>query len=128
MYNFKKFEKTNQKTESRITVTASNSFGLPTKFFTDNQIASFKYVVLFYDEQQKAVGLHFTNDDEEKHKFTILKSKRGFGGSIIAMSFFKTNNLDADKYHGRYEWEKYPQEGVGELFVIKLKERNKQDT
>lgn len=125
MFNFKKFEKTNQRTENRITVTSSNSFGFPTKFYVDNNIGQYKYVVLYYDEEQKAVGLHFTNNEEEKHKFTILKSKRGFGGAVIATSFFKTNNLNPAQYHGRYEWEKYTQEGAGELFVIKLVENSK---
>ncbi len=38
-------------------------------------------------------------------------------------SFLKTHNIDPKIYYGRYEWEKYNLEGVGNIFVIKLKER-----
>ncbi len=120
MYNFKKFEKTNQRVESRITVSASNSIGFPTKFFQDNNISEYKYVVLYYDENEKAVGIFFTNDEEEKHKFTLVKSKIGYGASVVATSFFKVNGIDAKFYRNRYEWEKVAQEGIGDLFVIKL--------
>lgn len=127
MYNFKKFVKTSQRSEDRITVTTSNSFGFPTKFYKDNKINQYKYVVVYYDEEQKAVGLHFTNDEEEKHKFSILRSKQGYGGSIVATSFFKTNNLNPKIYRGKYEWEKTTLEGVGDLFVIKLREKEREE-
>jgi hypothetical protein len=122
-FNFKKFEHTNQRFEDRITVTGTSSFGFPTKFFKDHNIASYKYVVIFYDADKKAVGLHFTNSEEEKHKYTILKSKVGYGGSVIATSFFKTYNINPKTYQGRYEWEKKEIPEAGTLFVIVLKER-----
>jgi|GEM_PF-770646 len=121
-FNFHKFENTNQRFEDRITVTGTNAFGFPTKFFKDQSIENYKYVVIFYDPDKKAVGLHFTNSEEEKHKFTIIKSK-GYGGSVIATSFFKTYNIDPKKYHGKYEWEKKEMPPTGTLFVIILKER-----
>lgn len=120
MYNFKKFEKTNQKNETRITVTASNSIGFPKKFYEDNHVENWKYVVLFYDEQEKAIGIQFTNSEEEKHKFTLIKSNAGYGASIVATSFFKTKSIDSKAYRNRYVYEKITQEGIGELFVIKL--------
>lgn len=120
MYNFKKFEKTNQRVENRITISASNSIGFPTKFFQDNHIGDYKYVVLYYDEIEKAVGIQFTNDEEEKHKFTLVKSKIGYGASIVATSFFKVNGIDAKLYRNKYDWEKVTEDGIGELYVIKL--------
>lgn len=120
MFNFQKFEKTNSRYEDRITVTASNSIGFPTKFYQDNNIADYKSVVLYYDKDQKAIGILFTNSDEEKHKFSILKSKKGYGGSIVATSFFKTYGIDTKLYHRRYKWEKVNQEGIGDIFVIQL--------
>lgn len=124
VYNFKKFENVNKKTEDKITVTKSNSIGFPSKFYSDNNIKDFKYVVLFYDEVQKALGVHFTNDEVEKSKFTIIKGKIGAtGGSIIARSFFKTYNIDSTKYAGRYEYVKENIEGVGQVFVVQLKEK-----
>lgn len=121
-YQFKRFENLYQKLENRITITKSESIGFPTKFFKDNNIAQYKWVILFYDEQQKAIGIQFTSDENEKNRFTIIKNT-GYGGGVIARSFFRSNNIDTQKYHGRYEWEKVKEEGIGELFVIKLVEK-----
>lgn len=121
--NLKKFEGTKARLENRITVTASNSFGYPRKFYKDNNIENFKYVVLYYDEKNKVIGFLFTNSEEEGHKYTLIKSKQGYGASIVATSFFRTYNLDSKKYRGRYDWEKRNLEGVGELYVIRLVER-----
>lgn len=120
---FVKFEETNKRQEDRITVTGHSSFGFPTKFYNDNKINEYKYVTLFFDQEINEVGFYFHNDETEKHKFSILKSKQGFGGSIVASSFFKNKNLDSKIYRGRYEWKKLNQEGVGEMYVIKLKIR-----
>jgi hypothetical protein len=122
-FNFKKFENQNQRFEDRITVTNSNSFGFPTKFYKDHNISQFKYAVLYYDSTRMAVGIQFTNSDKEKFKFRVLKSGKGFGGSVLATSFFKTYNITASKYHGRYNWEEKGYPGIGTLFIIILKER-----
>lgn len=123
MYNFKKFEEINKRSEGRITVTGSNGFGLPTKFYRDNQIYDFKYVVLYWDQDKKVVGMHFTNDKDEKSKFSIVKSKK-YGGMVSAKSFFTKNEIDAKLYKGRYDYEKHDEPGVGRLYVIRLVERN----
>lgn len=124
VYNFKKFESVNKKTEDKITVTKSHSIGFPSKFYSDNHIKDFNYVVLFYDQEQKAIAVHFTNSEEEKSKFTIIRPKQNAtGGAIIARSFFKTYNIDPAKFANRYEYTKDEIEGVGRVFVIELKER-----
>lgn len=124
-HGFVKFTQTNQRYEDRITVTGTNTFGFPTRFYENNNIKTYKYVVLYYDAIKKSVGLHFTNSETEEHKFTIIKSKQGYGGSVVATSFFKSYNIDAKKYHGRYTWEKKEYPDTGELFVITLKENPK---
>lgn len=123
MYNFKKFENTNQRTEERITITAHNSIGFPTKFYQNNNVENYKYVILYYDENEKVLGIQFSTDEQEKHRFSLIKSKQGYGASIVATSFFKVNGIDAKIYKNRYPWEKVAQEGIGELFVIKLRSR-----
>ncbi len=128
MYNFKKFENTNKRTEERITVTAHNSIGFPTKFYQDNNVGDYKYVILYFDETEKALGIQFSNDEMEKHKFSLIKNKNGYGGSIVATSFFKVNGIDAKAYRNRYLWEKVAQEGIGELFVVKLQPREQGGT
>ena len=122
-YQFQKFEGRNVRLEDRMTVTKSYSMGFPTKFYKDKGIKDFKYVVLFWDANNRAIGLFFTNNESERNKFAVIHSKAGYGGSVIARSFFRSYGIDPKLYHGRYEWEKHSLEGVGELFVIKLKER-----
>ncbi len=119
-YSFQKFERTNARLEDRITITGSRAFGFPTKFFQDNNIGRFKYVVLYYDEKNKGVGFQFSNDEQEKHKFTLIKSKQGYGGSAVATSFFKIYNLEPKRYKGRYKWKKKNIPGIGKLFIINL--------
>lgn len=125
-YNFKKFEGFGTKTDNRITITRSNSIGLPKKFHSDNKIKKYKHAVLYWDRQNEAVGILFTNDEQEKHKFSIMHSDK-YGGSIAAVSFFKKCDIDPKIYYGKYDWKKENIEGVGELFVINLKKKVESD-
>jgi hypothetical protein len=120
-YNFVKFEGRNQKLEDRITVTRSSSIGFPTKFYNDNGISEYKFALLFWDAENSAIGISFTNDVEDSNRFSINHSDK-YGGAIIARSFFKSNNVDLEKVSGKYKWEKVALDGVGTLFVIKLTE------
>lgn len=124
MYQFKKFENTNARLEDRITLTRSGSIGFPTKFYQDNGIKEFRYVILFFDELKQAVGLQFANNQEEKNKFSIIHNKFGHGGAIVVRSFLKTYNIDPGEYYGRYSWSKENLPDTGELFVIELKKRD----
>jgi hypothetical protein len=123
MYSFVKFVGRNSKIENRITITRSHSFGLPTKFYKDNSLDDYKTVELYWDGETRAVGLKFTNEIGGHDRFAITKHPGGFGGSVLAKSFFTTYGLSPDKYRGRYTWKKENIEGVGELFIIELKER-----
>jgi hypothetical protein len=122
-YQFVKFENTGGKYETRISITASRSIGFPTKFYKDNNINRYKYVILFYDEEKKAVGIKFTRDEDEPHKYTIIKGEK-YGGSVVATSFFKKYNIDATKFKGKYKWRKVRTD-FGILFVIEIQEGQK---
>ncbi|HPJ16754.1 MAG TPA: hypothetical protein PK639_00810 [Candidatus Woesebacteria bacterium] len=120
---FEKFSKQNKKYDERITITKSFNFGFPARFFSENNLSSFKYVVLYFDNESKEIGFQFTSDEQEKYKYTLFgqgKTKEGYGGSIIASSFFRNYNIDPKIYHGKYTPEKRLVEGIGDLFVIKL--------
>ncbi len=122
-FNFKKFENRHGRYENRITVTKSNSIGFPSKFYSDNKINDYKFVVLYWDLDKKAIGINFTNEDSGKSNFSIVHSKLGYGGTVAAKSFFTHNNINTKEYYGRYEWTKFDQADVGTLFVISLKKR-----
>ncbi len=123
MYDFTKFEGRNARLEDRITITKSNSIGFPTRFCEKNNIKSYKYVVLFWDKKNQAIGLHFINDELEKNKFSITFSDR-YGGNIVARSFFRAHGLDPQKYHGKYDWKKENVDGIGEIYVVDLKTKS----
>ncbi len=120
-FQFSKFEGRNGRFEDRITISKSNSIGFPTRFYNDNKIADYKYIVLFWDEKENAIGILFSNDENERSKFTIIRTEK-YGGMASAKSFFTQYKIDTGKFRGRYEWEKFNQPNVGELFVIRLKE------
>jgi len=118
-YSFEKFEKKNIRQEKRITLTKSSQIGFPTRFCEDNNVKSFKYIVLFFDKTKKAIAIHFTNNENEENKFKIIHYKK-YGSSVIARSFFNEYSIDPKLYHGRYDYKKINQEGIGELFVFDL--------
>jgi hypothetical protein len=123
-YVFKKFEGVHKRLENRITITKSSSIGLPSKFYTDNEIDKFKFAVLFWDENQKAIGIHFSNKEDEKDKFTIVHNEK-YGGQLLAKSFFKSLNIDPKIYRGRYDFELKEIEGIGKVYIVILKENLK---
>lgn len=126
-YNFQKFEGRNGRLENRITITKSNSIGFPSKFYADNKIKDFKYAVLYWDKENKVIGIRLTNEESETSKFTIMHSKIGYGGSVVVRSFFRMYGIDPRVYHGRYGWEKNNVDGIGEIFVIKIGMKDHKD-
>jgi len=127
-YNFVQHIATGKRFEDRITVTRSRSIGLPTQFFADNKIGDFKYAVLFYDKSSSAVGIYFTNDESTKGKITITRNNQGYGGHILATSFFKANRINVKKFSGRYDYQKKALKELGidrdgEMYIIELKEK-----
>lgn len=122
-FNFKKFEQIHQRFENRMSLTKSNSIGLPTGFYNSNNIKDLKFISLFWDQERLAIGIQFHNNEAEKSRFKIIHNKSGLGASVVVRSFFTVNQIDPKKYYGKYSWQKINQEGIGELYVMELKER-----
>lgn len=112
---------------NKISITLANTFNFPRKFYQDNNLGHYKYVVIYYDKDKSLIGLHFINDEDEKYKLKMQKSKKGYGAFISATSFFKTNNIDLKKYKGRYDWKIEDTENIGKLFIINLEDRLEKD-
>lgn len=122
-----KFTNVNKRREERLTVTRSGAMGFPSQFYLDNSVRDYKYTVLYFDQDQMKVALQFSNDDNEKDKISIIHSKTGNGGYIQARNFFKSYKLDPGIYVGRYDYSKETDPTIGQLLVIKLKEKTQDE-
>lgn len=120
--SFVKFEGVKKHEEDSITVTGTRAFGFPTKFYKEHGLANFKYVTLFFDKVKLAVAFRFHSDENEPHKYSLLKSKEGYGANAMAMSFFKLNGIEAKKYRGHYPYTIQNHPTLGDLYFIALKE------
>lgn len=114
--------------EDRITVTRSRSIGLPKGFFDDNKVGDYQYAALYYDKQNMAIGIVFTNE-HEPGSIKITRNNKGYGGQIPAISFFKANRINTKKFAGRYEYEKKKLSDLGfsklgEMYIVNLEERS----
>mgnify|MGYP001603033526 CR=1 FL=1 len=119
--DWKKYESVNKRLEHRLTITKSGYIGFPNKFYEDNRVDNYKYIAIYYSPSESAVGIRFSNDEQEKGVIKIHHYKDSKGGWVSAKNFFKTNGIDFQSFAGRYEWNKENPEGIGELFVLKLK-------
>lgn len=129
-YKFQKFTEVGKRFEDRITVTRSRAIGFPTQFCKQNNIKNYKYGVLFFDETQNAIGIKFTNSEDEAGKISINHSS-DYGGHLLANSFFKANRINTKRYAGRYEYVKKGLRSIGieedgYLFIVTLTDNKKE--
>lgn len=129
-YNFKKFIKVGSKLGNySISFNGKSfSFGFNSGFFVKENIAGFKKVILFYDDNKKAVAFNFTNDEQAEGAFSVIHSKNQTTGSVTAKSFVVENSLCKDEYFGKKIAKKIKDENLGELFVIDLLDDGLQKT
>ncbi len=81
-------------------------------------LIDYKYAILFYDEDEKKIGIQFTNDPSEKGVIKIVKAKTGV--SISAKSFLGIYGLLHDK---TINYNVYYDEN-NKLYIIDLKEKD----
>lgn len=129
-FNFNKFTDVGKRFEDKISVTRNRAIGLPTQFYKQNNVGDYKYGVLFYDEMKNAIGIKFTNDDNEEGKISINHSGK-YGGHLLAQSFFKANRINTKRFSGRYEYTKRELRSLGieedgYMYIIELVD-NKQE-
>lgn len=127
-YDFQKFTAVGKRFENRISVTRNRAIGFPTQFYKENGVRKFKYATLFFDRSRNAIGIKFTNNEEESGRLAISHSKNDYGGHILANSFFKANRINPKRFAGRYEYDKRSLSALnidepGDMFIIQLAER-----
>lgn len=117
-YSFKKFNRENILGDTRISLTKSRAIRFPSGFLKINKLDNFRYLILFYDRENMAIGMQPVNKPE-KGAFKLTKEAGG-AVSISAVSFLKSNNIDLNTYSGRYEWKEVNIKEIGTLYVIEL--------
>lgn len=120
---FEKFMGFGSKMSRKISVTKNYSFGISPIFYSENNLDGFDFVELYFDPSEKAIALHFI---KEKSDACLKMIKYGEGdkrgASVVAKSFFTRYDIEPKRVSGKYDPIKVTREGLGDLFVIQLKE------
>jgi len=102
-----------------ITITRSETIGLPAKFLEAHHLTRHYGVVLYYDPKRLTIGMHFTTV-KEADSIKITRYEAG-GGSIACTRFFRHQHLDFRKHAGVYPYKRVRRKGMPELYVIQLR-------
>lgn len=116
-YKFVKFDGIYSRGDAKIGLNKSGLIRLSSGFCRINNILLFKYVVLYYDDLNKAIAFKFTNQREDG---VLAVTKDTTGATVSVKSFMNANRLELRSYFGRYDWKKQTINGVGEVFIIEL--------
>lgn len=116
-YYFVRFDGTYTRGDSKIAINRSGLIRLSPKFCKTANIASFNYIVLFYDDINKLIAFKLTNTKEEG---TLKITRDRNAATISAKAFLKANNLLLRSIFRRYDWEKTTIPQIGQVFIIEL--------
>lgn len=123
MYNFNRFENQGPSKEALISINKSNEITFSSAFCNMNKIFNYAFVVLFWDSKKRAIGIHFTNNKEEKGRYALARLSKGGGARVSAKGFLNNSKIDASIYANRYMWKKYEDEAIGTLYVFELESK-----
>ena len=115
---FVRYTKSMKSYVPKISIWTKGQIGFNQGAVAKLHLADYKYAILFYDEDEKKIGIQFTNDSSEKGVFKIVKVRTG--ASISAKSFLGTYGLLHDKtikYNVHYDENE-------KIYVIDLKEKD----
>ncbi|MFH0829232.1 MAG: hypothetical protein V1907_03575 [Candidatus Kerfeldbacteria bacterium] len=121
MFNFERFSGVGDKWDDRISLTKSHFIGLPHAFCEKHRVADFNYVELFFDKEKKAIAFKFLKDKSDSC-YRLNYSEANRSASISARSFLRFYDIDPLKYSGKYPAVIVPDETIGPIYVIELKE------
>ncbi len=125
-YNLTRFTNTGSRLGNySISLSSANSFGFLSGFYTKENVKKYKKVILFFDNEKKAVGFKFTNDPNVEGAFTIIHGGKRTTGSVTARSFIFSNDLNEKKYFGKKTPKKIQDSEFGEVFIIDLLQETK---
>ncbi|PIR80174.1 MAG: hypothetical protein COU25_01400 [Candidatus Levybacteria bacterium CG10_big_fil_rev_8_21_14_0_10_35_13] len=119
-YNFKKYEGNFPRGGIKISINRPGVLRLSSAFCNTTNITKYEYAELFYDESNNAIAIHPTHEFY-KGVARITKDKKAAAISINL--FMRANKLDINDYAGRYDFIRQILEGIGEVFIIELKNK-----
>ncbi len=122
-YKFVEFKSTGSRFNLVITLGKAERFYLGSSFCTKYDIFSMVGVKLFYDKTNNAVGFRFVKEAEEG--MVGIKSLDDKSAYINAKAFLGINDIDPQKYIGRYHPVEVTDDGGRKVFVVELKEADK---
>lgn len=101
----------------KISIWTRGQIGFNNAAMAEHGVTSYKYAVVYYDEDENRIGITLTDDDKEEG-ISKLVHRKGGGVSFSAMSFLKSYKIDYTKTK-RYDFE-YDNEN--KMFIINLKQ------
>lgn len=127
-FNFVQFENVGSRWGTNcISILKHKALGLNAGFYKAENIKLFSHVQIFYDKNEKTIGIMFTNTPKKHGAFKIT---HGTTNGIVAVRSFFTSIIpegekDIKKYAGRYIPKKYTDDKIGKLFYITLERGGK---
>ena len=119
-WKFTKFTGKYTRGDTKIGINKSGLIRLSSGFCRLTASNDYKYCLMFYDKDNKAIALKFVNAREDG----VMKVTRDTtGATVSAKTFFKANSLDLGTYSGRYEWDKQLLPTLGYVFIIELNQK-----
>lgn len=114
----------------KITLTTSKQIGFPQAFTKKNSVHDYEGVLLYWNPEQKAVAVRFTNDMSPQGVMKLVKSDR-YGAYVSVSTFLATYGIDPKAYQRRYDYESvqpalFSLETTDPMFVFQLIELNKE--
>lgn len=80
----------------KVSIWSRGQVGFNQAAVDEYKLSDFKYVVLYYDQDDRRIGLEFTND-EKADGACKLGFRKGSGVSFSAVAFLKTFKIDYTK-------------------------------
>ena len=113
---FVKYIKTGSRVgKPKISIWTRGQIGFNQGAIVKYKIDSYKYAVIFFDQDTNRIGITLTNDDNEEGISKLVFRKAG-GVSFSAMSFLKAYDVDYSKTK-QYEFE---YDEVNDMYIINL--------
>lgn len=111
-FNFERFTETGKSFNARATIRSNGQIGFNEGARNLFELAQFSYVVLFFDSNQRAVGLKFTNNKEEVGALPFKADLRNT--CVNAAGFLDKHGIDYKK-SSRHSLERH-----GDFIVMML--------